>query len=423
MTQYADPAFVPRATCYRCFRPESLCYCDVLQRVSNKTRVVVVQHPREQFHPLNTARIAEYSLRSSVVLRHRPEEMSQALRQARVSDEAAILFPSPDAEELETMPPELFPSEIIVVDGTWSHAKTLLRDVPELRRFRRLRFTPSLPSTYRIRKEPRADYLSTIESIAYVLRHVEPETEGLDHLLQSFSEMIDRNIAARRLDEQGPRFQRRKRLIPHRFPRELHAPAEHLVVAYCEGTSRFAKDCVSDSRSGENSKPFEKEPLVVYVKRPATGESLRVVLRTDRVPPARLLEHLALDLEELHGHGLSREMAAERLREWLSEDDVLVVWNASSHQILREVGVTTPTPLVLKGAFCDYMTYLDRRGPPEYSTPLRKWGGMDDFLERLDIAPQPRDRPGRGELRLLQTEALLSWIRLVAHADCAPDES
>lgn len=344
--------------------------------------------------------------------------MGAALERVRVHTNAAILFPSSDAEQLETMPPELYPSELIVVDGTWSHAKTLLRDVPELRRFRRLKFSPRVPSTYRIRKEPRADYLSTIESIAYVLRLIEPETEGLTHLEQSFSEMIDRNIAARRPSDERSRFQRRKRNLSHRFSPKFHVDPERFVVAYCEGTSRFAKRSYRSAPAPNCSEPFQKEPLVIYMKRPATGESLRVLLRTDREPPARLLAHLSLSLDDLECNGVTRARALDEIRRWLKDDDVTVVWNASSRQILDEVGFPSATPLILKGAFCDYLTYLSRSGSGEEAAMTRAWGGMENFIARLALQPPTPEEPGRGPLRLAQTETLLGWIQLVARANC-----
>lgn len=344
--------------------------------------------------------------------------MSAALARAGVSPEAAILFPSADAEQLETLSPERYPEEIIVVDGTWSNAKTLLRDIPELARYRRLKFTPSQPSSYRIRKEPRADYLSTIESVAYVLRHLEPETDGVHHLLETFSRMIDRNIEARRPSDKGSRFQRKKRVLLHRFPEELAAHPSNFVVAYCEGTSRFVRG--STSWKASQDERVQKEPLVVYLKRLRDGETLRLVLRTERQPPERLLGHLAISNADLATHGVSRLEAKERIQQWTRGDDVYVVWNPSSLQILHELGVDTRPTLTLKGTFCDYLTYLSRSSETDSAKWVQKgWGGMDEFLEGLGLPPSVGVGEGRADLRLAQTEALLRWILPRSQADCA----
>lgn len=451
MTQYVDSAFVPRRTCYRCFRPELLCYCNELRLIDNRTRVIVVQHPREQFHPLNTARIAEHSLKSSVVIRRPPSEVGAALARAGVSPHTAILFPSTDAEQLETLPPERHPREIIVVDGTWGNAKNLLRDVPELSLYRRLKFTPGRPSSYRIRKEPRADYLSTIESVAYVLRYLEPDTEGIHHLEETFCKMIDRNILARRPSESGSRFKRHRKDTPHQFPPELATSPEKLVIAYCEGAGGLARRAVfgSDMRATSDPKPpfleaqhshekpsafekrspratessFDKEPLVVYLKRLQSNETFRLLLHTERQPRERLLQHLALKVEDLTECGVSRAEGLERISNWLQPEDVLVMWNTASLQILRMLGLEAKPHLLLKGAFCDYFTYLNRRAPHEREKKQRRaWGGMEEFLVKLDLPAAACPGGGRGALRLAQTESLLRWILPFSQTDCMPDE-
>jgi DTW domain-containing protein YfiP len=52
--------------------------------------------------------------------------------------------------------------------------------------------TPSEPSRYRLRREPKQSYVATIEAVACALRLLEPETAGLDGLLRTFTAMIDR---------------------------------------------------------------------------------------------------------------------------------------------------------------------------------------------------------------------------------------
>ena len=207
-----------RATCYRCFRPHLSCYCTKLSPVANRTRVIVLQHPRERFHPLGTARIAELSLTRCDLICATPLQVSDALQKMQLSPDAALLFPAPDAVPLEDLAPGEYPSELIVLDGTWHHAKVFLRDVPDLLAFRKVRFSPPAPSAYRIRREPDRDYLSTVESIVHVLRHLEPETPRLDQMLRSFHFMIDRNIALRRPQPENARFVKRRQVVPHRFP-------------------------------------------------------------------------------------------------------------------------------------------------------------------------------------------------------------
>src|SRR5690606_6032084 len=157
-----------RTTCYRCFRPPSLCYCDHLPSIQNRTRVTVLQHPREQFHPLNTARIVENGLSRSRVLRYSLSKFDAVLQGLDLPSGAAILYPSADAEELESLSASDVPGEIVVLDARRQHAKTMYQDLPALQKSRRVRCCPPAPREYRSRDEPREDYHSTVDSDAHV---------------------------------------------------------------------------------------------------------------------------------------------------------------------------------------------------------------------------------------------------------------
>jgi len=106
--------------------------------------------------------------------------------------QSALLYPSHDARELTTVPLEERPRHLVILDGTWFHTKkiydahTWLHDLPHVR------LTPDEPSRYRIRPQPNARYVATLEAIVYALRIIEPQTHGLDGLLRSFSAMVER---------------------------------------------------------------------------------------------------------------------------------------------------------------------------------------------------------------------------------------
>ena len=50
--------FEPREVCARCKRPVRVCYCAHLTSLETKTRIVVLQHPREEGMALGTAHIS-----------------------------------------------------------------------------------------------------------------------------------------------------------------------------------------------------------------------------------------------------------------------------------------------------------------------------------------------------------------------------
>ena len=62
------PEREPRALCTRCLRPVSVCYCAALPRIETATKIVILQHPRERFMPIGTARMASLCLPQTTLL-------------------------------------------------------------------------------------------------------------------------------------------------------------------------------------------------------------------------------------------------------------------------------------------------------------------------------------------------------------------
>jgi len=184
-------AFTGRPTCYACFKPAPLCLCGRVPVVANRTRITIVQHPRERRHPIGTARIARLGLSEASLVVPRgvaPRTLAVALDPAPGT---ALLFPGPEARDLADLEPGERPSGLVVLDGTWSQARALLRENPALGALPRVSLQPKAPSRYRIRKPPRRQVLSTIEAIVEALPLLEPDTRGLGGLLRAFDAMID----------------------------------------------------------------------------------------------------------------------------------------------------------------------------------------------------------------------------------------
>ena len=190
-----------RVACYQCFKPQVACICASIEPVANQTGIIILQHPRERFHAVGSVRIAQLALAKIHVEPCTPWADGSALR-AHLPEQTALLYPAAGACELTTLPIEERPRHLLMLDGTWFHAKKIydahqwLRDLPQVS------LTPSQPSRYRVRREPKACYLATVEAIVCALRILEPQTRGLDGLLRSFAAMVDQQAgyttAARR---------------------------------------------------------------------------------------------------------------------------------------------------------------------------------------------------------------------------------
>jgi len=86
---------------------------------------------------------------------------------------------------------------VVVLDGTWSQAKTLWWRNPWMLKCRRVVLGPRQPSRYgKLRREPRREGLATIEAAAMLLGRLDrPEIEQA--LSASFERMLARYRASR----------------------------------------------------------------------------------------------------------------------------------------------------------------------------------------------------------------------------------
>ena len=86
--------------------------------------------------------------------------------------------------------------QIFVVDGTWSLAGKILRLSENLRALPTVTFTLRQPSNFRIKKQPRAECLSTLESIHLLLelgreQGIEGAECNIDQLPELFTRLVD----------------------------------------------------------------------------------------------------------------------------------------------------------------------------------------------------------------------------------------
>jgi DTW domain-containing protein YfiP len=181
-----------RTTCLRCRRPTSACWCAQLPSLSTTTDVVILQHPRERDVAIGTARMTHLCLPGSRFVEGLAFDAHPALRDI-FDDQTAVLYPGEEARPLEDWLTHR-PRRLVVVDGTWSQAKKLLKLNPRLASLPRLSFSPAAPGNYRIRKEPTDQHLSTIEATAAVLGLLEGDPARFAAMLRPFTWMVDHQI-------------------------------------------------------------------------------------------------------------------------------------------------------------------------------------------------------------------------------------
>ena len=309
----------PRETCLRCFRPVPACLCEAIVRLNNRTRVTVVQHPRERHHPIGTARFVELGLKDTRVLVDYEGAVSSGPRPAHLGPRAAVLYPAEGARLVNDLPANERPEELVVIDGTWHHAKCVYRDSPWLQALPAVVIQPPAPSRYRIRREPKAQYLSTLEATLQALTAFEPELQGHTQLLHAFDTMIDRQVSCGGIGR-APRT-RKRAAAHHALPRAISERYSDLVLAYTE--------C-----SALRCEAGKQELVYAALYRPSDGSRLEALVRPENAEPC--WQHIEIMTSEgeaptpsVRPPLLTPPELRERCRQFLRSSDVFAAWNQS----------------------------------------------------------------------------------------------
>lgn len=183
-----------RIHCERCLRPQTHCLCALIPRLDSRTRVLLLQHPSEVNHALNTARLAALGLRNAEL---RMGEVFEDLEQwlTQPGYRTGLLFPGEGAQALQAYAGDERPWLLVVPDGTWRKARKLLHVNPLLATLPRVTLGALQPSRYRLRKAPGEGALSTIEAVTQALNVLEAPAL-FDALLRPFDALIEGQIAA-----------------------------------------------------------------------------------------------------------------------------------------------------------------------------------------------------------------------------------
>lgn len=219
-----DPAALPEP-CPRCGKRPPLCVCEGIEAMPNRIELLILQYPQEKTEPLGTARLAALHLqKAQVKIGLSWPSLAKALGRPVDPGRWAVLYlgsaamaDMPEGREVVAVDAKSQPlpdqkaelsgiDGVILLDGSWSQAKTLWWRNPWVLKCRRLVLNPATPSAYgRQRKEPRKEALSTLESAALLLSRLE-KNPGLEAPMRASFEKL---LAAHK-DAQPKRDWRRR---------------------------------------------------------------------------------------------------------------------------------------------------------------------------------------------------------------------
>ena len=353
--------------------------------------MLIVQHVRERFHPFNTARIVRRALQNSCLLVDQTKNFANRLE---LKPGAGLLYPGASATLLSDVAVDRRPRQLVIIDGTWHHAKTLVRDIPALAALPRYRLAPAEESRYRIRREPNAQALSTIEATVAALRVLEPKTIGFDQLLASFETMVDRQLAHPK-SLAGRRVKYRTRRSVGNIPRVLLDDLANIVVTYGESTAGR-----TDATRAEPS------PIYWVAERLGTGEGFSCFIQSKQPLSETFLGHLELTQSHFAA-GMSLDEARAAWNRFVRPSDTIALYNQGTARLLNCLSGRSVEPVLLKA--CDF-------------NPQRRYSTLDELLAGESIVPAAPHFPGRAGQRLANAVAVVRYLSALGKVPGCPRE-
>jgi DTW domain-containing protein YfiP len=398
-----DRLHTGRAICERCRRPSDGCYCAHITPVDTRTRLVLLQHPRERYVAIGTAHMASLCLTNSELHIGIDWSRSEPLGRALSNPERPpiLLYPGEGAIDITKSPPP-GPVTLVVVDGTWSQTKKVVRTNPVLAALPRYAFVPPQPSEYRIRKEPDDASVATIEALVHALTALEGEATRFSTLLAPFRAMIDFQLACeeRSRGAQSRHSQRRARVRRMRVPRVL---SERLPDVVCVAAEANAWPYTVRTKN-----PALRDELVQWAAhRPATGETFSFVVAPRGVIAPGTTLHTRLDDTTLRSGGSLEELHA-RWRAFVRDTDVVCSWGRYETNLFAAAGGLLPS------------AHLDLRHVAR-DIAHGAVGTLAHFRETVGAAPEHGDGlavvPGRaGEKLRAIRDIVASFVAIHAEA-------
>jgi hypothetical protein len=315
-----------------------------------------------------------------------------------------VLYPAADARPAAELRGQEASLRVFIIDGTWWQAKKLWKINPWLHALPAYRLNPSTPGQYRIRREPAAHCLATIEAVTQFLDIIGDEEGAHAQLLRPFQVMVEKQIAHAQSPTRIPRLRKPPRTKRVCQPlQELVDSQPKLLLVYAEGNGWP----LSKPRVGAYAEAEAVELMQWLAIRPATGEKFHALVQTQMRAPSALYQQGLTDADL--ASAISKKEFLQRWQEFTRGDDVWCTWGHASEFLMKQAGGTSSAALNLQQV-CNICIGSRMRH-------------VDSALQALDAAPATAEFPGRGGLRIMQMAATVrELIPRYAGQDLQPKE-
>lgn len=192
-----------RRICKTCLRPPMACFCKDIHPFVTNFEFILLMHPKEfKKEPIGTGRYTNKALQNCRIICDATFDENMELKKVLndSNKQVFLLYPGDDSinvnqgqihQHLDSKKTPV----ILIIDGTWACAKSMMRDSHCLHNLPRISFSTEKKSRFHIKLQP-ADYcLSTIESVYELLDALEQQgLEKIGEKKQTLLDTLDRMV-------------------------------------------------------------------------------------------------------------------------------------------------------------------------------------------------------------------------------------
>jgi DTW domain-containing protein YfiP len=199
-----------RAFCWSCHRPSQVCFCHLVRPFETSVDFALIVHPNKVNSTVGTAWILRRSISNLTWIRSNGDELDQheGFQRLLKSETIApiLLFPGATSLHLNSVAKQEWQSVVkptqrpvfIIIDGSWSEARGILRKSALLQSLPKVSFEATQPSEYGFKRQPHPACLSCVEGVHRVLEIMArrgwastPAGREHDQMIQIFRSMIE----------------------------------------------------------------------------------------------------------------------------------------------------------------------------------------------------------------------------------------
>lgn len=192
--------------CNKCSFSIKNCYCKEIIPIDTNVKIIILIHPKEARHQkTGTGKLTHLSIKDSELIKG--IDFTDNIRVNELINNKSyfpvLLYPSNNALNIDD---KAFYNSlnnkkllIFILDGTWWQAKVMIRESKNLHLIPHLSFKKKYISKFFFKKQPKKNYLSTIESVYYLLlslkkNNIVNKSAKYENLMSVFNKMINQQL-------------------------------------------------------------------------------------------------------------------------------------------------------------------------------------------------------------------------------------